>query len=74
MNITYRYKLYDRVDTPLYTNCIITMLGYDSGGTTYYTRHQAGNDWWSEELLKHSVESTANTADIYKYTASTTSD
>jgi len=32
MEVNFKYKLYDRVKTPLVDNGIITMLGGDEGG------------------------------------------
>ena len=55
MEVNFKYKLYDRIDTPLVSNAIITMLGYDEGGNVYFcdnNKEGAVSRWWPEDRLK----------------------
>ena len=53
--VNFKFDLYERVETPLTGSGIITMLGVDKGGNTYYvTSAQQGvsNNWWPEDQIK----------------------
>jgi len=54
MEVNFKYKLYDRVKTPLVDNGIITMLGVDDGGVCYYVCNNVdgvGERWWQESQV-----------------------
>lgn len=54
MKIDYNYDLYDRVNTPLVDNGIITMLGYDDTGIVYFVENNVqgvANKWWKENKV-----------------------
>ena len=50
----FKFDLYDRVNTPLVTEGIVTMLGVDEGGITYFIESAVdgvANKWWPESQL-----------------------
>lgn len=54
MEVKFKYNLYDRVKTPLVDNGIITMLGFDDGGNTYYVSNNVegvAEKWWNESKV-----------------------
>ncbi len=53
-NEEFKFDLYEKVNTPLVDNGIITMLGIDDGGRTYYVSNNVqgvANCWWVESQL-----------------------
>ena len=54
MEPMFKYNLYDRINTPLVNNGIITMLGVDDGGTCYYVKSSVEgveDTWWYESRI-----------------------
>lgn len=54
MDVTYKFKQNDRVNTPLVDSAIITMLGYQDGNIKYYIENNVqgvANGWWNEDQL-----------------------
>lgn len=54
MKLEFKYNLYDRVNTPLVDNGIITMYGYDDTGIVYFVENNiqgVSNRWWKEDKL-----------------------
>lgn len=50
----FKFDLYDKVNTPLVKNGIVTMLGVDDGGKTYYIANNVqgvSERWWTESNL-----------------------
>ena len=54
MEVEFKFNIYERVNTPLVDNAVVTMLGYQDGIIKYYTEnnvHGVTNDWWPEDQL-----------------------
>lgn len=51
MNVNYKYKMDDKVRTPLHDPGIVTMLGYDDDGCKYYVKTALFNAWYKESEL-----------------------
>lgn len=47
-DVTYRFKMDQRVVTPFGDSGIITMLGYDDGGVQYYVTTKVKGGWFKE--------------------------
>lgn len=50
----FKFDLYDRVNTPLTAEGIVTMLGVDMGGRTYFIENGVdgvADKWWPESQL-----------------------
>ena len=53
--VKFRFELYDRVNTPLVEEGIITMLGVDDGGNQYFVSNNkdgVADKWWHESQLR----------------------
>lgn len=52
--VEFEFDLYDRVNTPLVDNGMISMLGYDDMGIVYFVENNiqgVANRWWKESKL-----------------------
>ena len=58
-NVDFKFDLYDKVDTPLVKDGIITMLGVDDGGKCYYVcnnRDGVAEKWWHEDQITGAIK------------------
>lgn len=56
MVVKFKFKLEQKVITPFDEKGIISMLGYDDGGNTYYVKTNMNSQWFKEKELKLSPE------------------
>jgi len=59
-DIAFKFKMYDKVTTPLTVKGIITMLGMDDSGLVYWVENNeqgVNNRWWPERLLADNADS-----------------
>ena len=54
MEVQFKFNIYEKVNTPLVDNAIVTMLGYQDGINRYYIENNVqgvANAWWSEDQV-----------------------
>ena len=51
MNITFKFMLDQAAKTPFGEEGLISMLGVDDGGNTYYVKTNTGGNWFKESQL-----------------------
>lgn len=51
MNVTFKFTLDQNVTTPFGEPGIVSMLGVDGGGNTYFVKTKAGGEWFKESQL-----------------------
>jgi len=52
--VEFKFDTYDRVNTPLVDNAIVTMLGVQDSVNRYYIENNVNgvaNTWWAEDQL-----------------------
>lgn len=51
MHVTFKFTLDQNVTTPFGEAGLITVLGYDENGNTYYVKTAGGGNWFKESQL-----------------------